>query len=173
MLIPIVCDITSEDSIRQLVDDVRKNETQVDVLVNNVGGLGTREAGKQDESVQALAEDLFNDDPAQWEDVYRTNVIGAFRVSAAFLPFLHAVTTSRPRHTGSIINISSIAGITRNTFDRVKYSASKAVTVHLTTMLAQKFRSKAIRVRVNSIAPGIFPTEMAGECSSHSSRFRF
>ena len=172
-LIPAVCDITSKDSIRQLVDEVRKNETRVDVLVNNAGGLGTREVGKQDESVQALAEDLFNDDPAQWEDVYRTNVIGAFRVSAAFLPLLHAVTMSRPSHTGSIINISSIAGITRNTSDHTKYSVSKAANVYLTTMLAQKFRSKTIRVRVNNIAPGIFPTEMAGECPSHStSRFQ-
>ena len=170
-LIPAVCDITSKDSIRQLVDEVRKNETRVDVLVNNAGGLGAKEVGKQDESVQALAEDLFNDDPAQWEDVYRTSVIGAFRVSAAFLPFLHAATTSRPSHTGSIINISSIAGITRTNFDRVKYSVSKAASVYLTMMLAQKFRSKTIRVRVNSIAPGVFPTEMAGEYSSHSISF--
>ncbi|KIM63699.1 hypothetical protein SCLCIDRAFT_15512 [Scleroderma citrinum Foug A] len=161
--VPVICDVTSKDSIRQLVDDIRKNETRVDVLVNNAGGLGTREAGRQDESIQALAEDLFNDDPAQWEDVYRTSVIGAFRVSAAFLPFLHAATTSRPSHTGSIINISSIAGITRTNFDRVKYSVSKAASVYLTMMLAQKFRSKTIRVRVNSIVPGVFPTEMAGE----------
>jgi len=165
-LIPAVCDITSKDSIRQLVDEVRKNETRVDVLVNNAGGLEEREAGKEDESVQALAEDLFNDDPAQWGDVYRTNVIGAFRISAAFLPLLHAVTMSCPSQTGSIINISSIGGITRSISDHIKYNVSKAATIHLTTMLAHKFRSKTIRVRVNNIAPGIFPTEMAGECSS-------
>lgn len=159
-LIPAVCDVTSKDSVRQLVDEIGRNESQVDLLVNNAGiSKTTSEVEKGEGSVKALAEELFNEDPNHWEDIYKTNVIGPFFVSAAFLPLLHAAS-KKSHHTGSIINISSISGITSSTQHHVNYNVSKAATIHLTTLLAQEFRRKAVRVRVNGIAPGIFPSEM-------------
>ncbi|KAI6034509.1 hypothetical protein BKA83DRAFT_89671 [Pisolithus microcarpus] len=148
------------DSVRQLVDEIGRNESQVDLLVNNAGiSKTTSEVEKGEGSVKALAEELFNEDPNHWEDIYKTNVIGPFFVSAAFLPLLHAAS-KKSHHTGSIINISSISGITSSTQHHVNYNVSKAATIHLTTLLAQEFRRKAVRVRVNGIAPGIFPSEM-------------
>ena len=162
-LIPVVCDITSKDSIRRLVDEIGKKEDHVDLLVNNAGSLGSKESETQGKNVEALARDLFDDDPAQWEDIYKTNVIGAYFVSTAFLPLLHAATKRRHNHTGCIINISSIAGITRHPLDHIKYNASKAAFIQLSTMLAQICRSEAVQIRVNNIAPGRFPTAMTGE----------
>ncbi|KAI6130275.1 hypothetical protein EDD16DRAFT_1689653 [Pisolithus croceorrhizus] len=159
-IIPAVCDVTSKDSVRQLVDEIGKDESQVDLLVNNAGiSKASSEVEKGEHSVEALAQELFNEEPRHWEDIYKTNVIGPFFVSAAFLPLLHAAS-KKSHHTGSIINISSISGITHTTQHHVDYNVSKAATIHLTTLLAQEFRRKAVRVRVNSIAPGIFPSEM-------------
>ena len=162
-IISVPCDITSKDSIKQLVLEISKQETHIDLLVNNAGvSEGASSVEKGDESAKALSMELFGEDQASWENVYRTNVVGYFFVTTAFLPLLHA-TSSRPsQHTGSVINISSMSGITRTTQHHFKYNVSKAATIHLSTLLAQEFRRKAVQVRVNNIAPGIFPSEMTG-----------
>jgi hypothetical protein len=85
--------------------------------------------------------------------LYRTNVIGYFFVTTAFLPKLLATASSRSQHTGSVINISSMSGITHNSWHHFKYNVSKVVTIHLSTLLVQEFRRKAVQVRVNNIAP--------------------
>ena len=83
-----------------------------------------------------------------------------FFTAVAFLPLLSAA--HREGHTGAVINISSISGITRTTQHHFKYNVSKAATIQLTQLLAQEFRRPGVKVRVNSIAPGIFPSEMTG-----------
>ncbi|KIJ69913.1 hypothetical protein HYDPIDRAFT_77810 [Hydnomerulius pinastri MD-312] len=172
-LIPVVCDITSKDSIRNLVQDIGQKENHIDLLVNNAGiSKGTSEVEKGDESAQDLAEELFNEDPIEWENVYKTNVTGYFFLSAAFLPLLHAASRSDFQHTGSVINVSSMSGITRTTQHHVKYNVSKSATIHLTTLLAQEFRRRAVQVRVNSIAPGIFPSEMTSGSSDERNKSR-
>ncbi|KAH7914384.1 hypothetical protein BJ138DRAFT_1143913 [Hygrophoropsis aurantiaca] len=170
-LIPLTCDVTSKDSIQALVQQIEKSETHLDLLVNNVGiSEGASDTDKAEESAKDLSAELFNEDQGSWENVYRTNVIGYFFLATAFLPLLHATTQRRPQHTASVINISSISGITRTTQHHFKYNVSKAATIHLSTLLAQEFRKKAVRVRVNNIAPGIFPSEMTAGESDESNK---
>lgn len=177
-LIPVPADITDKASIEHLFKEISKNEKHVDVLVNNAGvSLGTSEVEKGDESAQALKDELWKEELSDWETVYRTNVIGYahiyllpytsityphirsyFFTTAAFLPLLSAA--GRQGHTGSVINISSMSGITRTTQHHFKYNVSKAATIQLNTLLAQELRRPGVKVRVNSIAPGIFPSEM-------------
>jgi len=166
-LIPITCDITSKESIRELVNEIGKREKAVDVLVNNAGtSKGTTTVEKGDESAEELSKAFFDEKLEDWDDVYRTNVTGYFFTTAAFIPLLSAASKSPSSHTGSVINISSMSGITRTSQHHFKYNVSKAATIHLTTLLAQELRRKAVKVRVNSIAPGIFPSEMTtGESS--------
>ncbi|KAH7930695.1 NAD(P)-binding protein [Leucogyrophana mollusca] len=159
-LIALPCDVTSKDSIQQLVQEIEKNDNHVDLLVNNAGVVGEYTYTNEAESVEDISKLLFNEDMASWETVYRTNVIGYFFMATAFLPLLHAASRDHPWHIASVINISSNAGITRSAQDHYSYNASKAATIHLSTLLAQEFRKKAIRIRVNSIAPGPFPSEM-------------
>ena len=76
-IIPVVADITSKKSIQNLVAEIRKNEKHVDVLVNNAGvSKGTSTVEKGDESADEPAQLLWNENLEDWEDVYRTNVIG-------------------------------------------------------------------------------------------------
>jgi NAD(P)-dependent dehydrogenase (short-subunit alcohol dehydrogenase family) len=77
-LIPLTGDITSKDSISQLVAEVSRREKYVNVLVNNAGiNTAHRHAvEKGDESAKALSEQLWGTGMDEWEDVYRTNVIG-------------------------------------------------------------------------------------------------
>ncbi|KAI4527135.1 NAD(P)-binding protein [Schizophyllum commune Loenen D] len=158
-IVPVQCDNNDKKSILELVEAVKRDSKSVDVLVNNAGvSEGTSTVEKGDESAEALSKELFSEEISQWEDVYRTNVIGHFFTSAAFIPLLSAAT--RPGHTGTVINISSMSGITRTSQHHFKYNVSKAADIHLTTLLAQELRRKAVNIRVNSIAPGIFPSEM-------------
>ncbi|KAG2349192.1 NAD(P)-binding protein [Suillus weaverae] len=106
--IPVTCDVTLKDSIKQLVQVINKQEDHIDLLVNNAGiSEGKSDIEKGDQS-------------AKW-----TNVIGCFFTTTAFLPLLKATSLSKSQHTGSVINITS-----------------------------------AVLVRLNHIAPGIFPSEM-------------
>ncbi|KAG2156348.1 hypothetical protein DEU56DRAFT_231454 [Suillus clintonianus] len=160
-LIPVTCDVMSKESIKQLVQEITKNEDHIDLLVNNAGiSEGKSAVEKGDESANDLSTELFGEDQASWENVYRTNVIGCFFTTTAFLPLLHASSLGKSQHTGSVINITSVSGITRTTQRHYKYNVSKAAAIHLSTLLAQEFRRKAVQVRVNNIAPGIFPSEM-------------
>lgn len=76
-LIGIQCDITKKESIQALVKQIEQKEEHVNVLVNNAGiTKGTSEVEKGDQSADALSDELFGEDQAAWEDVYRTNVVG-------------------------------------------------------------------------------------------------
>ncbi|KAJ3838028.1 NAD(P)-binding protein [Lentinula raphanica] len=170
-LIALECDITDKSSIQKLVEQVKQKEKNVDVLVNNAGvSLGSSEVEKGDESAEQLSEELFGEDLVKWEDVYRTNVIGHFFTTAAFIPLLAATATVHPGRTAAVINNTSMSGITRTTQHHFKYNVSKGAAIHLTTLLAQELRREKANVRVNSVAPGIFPSEMTADESDESNK---
>jgi len=160
-LIPLQVDITDKSSIAGLVEEIGKKEKYVDVLVNNAGIDGpTSSVEKGDESAEALKEELWKVDWKEWQDVYSTNVIGYYYTTVAFLPLLSASTAARDGWSAGVVNISSISGITNTTQHHFAYNVSKAATIQLTTLLAQELTRPGVKVRVNSIAPGIFPSEM-------------
>ncbi|KZT06522.1 NAD(P)-binding protein [Laetiporus sulphureus 93-53] len=170
-IIPITADITDKASIQNLAQEIAKHEKHVDVLVNNAGIDGsTSTVEKGDESAQALQKELWNEEVLMWESVYRTNVIGYFFTTVAFMPLLSAATTRGGGHTGSVINISSISGVTRTSQHHYAYNTSKAAAIQLTQLLAQEMRRPGVKVRVNSIAPGIFPSEMTTEGSNEQNK---
>ncbi|KAJ3479108.1 hypothetical protein NLI96_g9290 [Meripilus lineatus] len=168
-LIPLTADITDKDSIEALAKRIGEKEQKIDVLVNNAGiSLGTSnvEAGK--ESAEALQRELWKEKQDNWEAVYQTNVIGYFFTTVAFLPLLTAA--NRPGHTASVINVSSISGITRTTQHHFMYNVSKSATIQLNTLLAQELSQPGVKIRVNSIAPGIFPSEMTTDSSDEKNK---
>lgn len=175
-LIPLTADITNKASIEKLVKDIGNREKTIDVLVNNAGiSPHTSDVEKGQESAEALQKELWAEKQEDWEATFRTNVIGYvplqpflrlsltdrgryFFTTVAFLPLLSAAGTSG--HTGSVINISSISGITRTTQHHFMYNTSKSAVIQLNQLLAQEFTQAGVKIRVNSIAPGIFPSEM-------------
>jgi len=163
-MIPLTADITDKASIESLSKEIGSKEKKIDVLVNNAGiSLGTSDVEKGRESAEALQEELWAEKQENWEAVYRTNVIGYFFTTVAFLPLLSAANS--PGHTGTVINVSSISGIMRSSQKHFMYNVSKSATIQLNQLLAQELSQPGVKVRVNSIAPGLFPSEMTTEGS--------
>jgi len=165
-IIPLVADVSKKAEIAKLVKDVESREKKLDILVNNAGieqGTFTTEAS----SAEEMKKNLFDDENATFEDwtsTYQTNVAAVYFMSTAFLPLLQNATEEQYGYSGTIINISSISGQVKSMQHHPSYNASKAATIHITRMLANEIAENGLKIRVNSIAPGVFPSEMtAGE----------
>lgn len=133
----VPADVADPAQCRAVVDAAVAEFDRVDVLVNNAG-LGT--------AVPATRET-----PEQFRQVIDVNLNGAYWMAQA---------CGRVMAPGSsIINISSVLGITTGGLPQAAYSASKAGLNGLTRDLAQQWMGRK-GIRVNSIAPGFFASEM-------------
>ncbi|KDE99624.1 short-chain dehydrogenase [Mycolicibacterium aromaticivorans JS19b1 = JCM 16368] len=133
-------DVVDPDQCDQLVESAMKVFGRVDVLVNNAG-VGT--------AVPATRET-----PEQFRKVVDVNLNGSYWMAQA---------CGRVMQPGSsIINISSILGITTGGLPQAAYSASKAAVIGLTRDLAQQWGPRK-GIRVNALAPGFFQSEMTDE----------
>ncbi len=128
----------SDFSLTQtLVSEVHKEFGKIDILVNNAGIT-------RDGLIMRMTEE-------QWDDVMTVNLKSAFNFSRAVVPVM-------ARHrSGSIINISSIVGLTGNA-GQCNYAASKAGLIGFAKSLAKEMGSRGIRSNV--VAPGFIRTEM-------------
>ena len=135
--IAVATDVSSPDDCQALVDAAMSELGRVDILVNNAG-VGT--------AVPATRET-----PEQFRQVIDVNLNGCYWMAQA---------CGRVMEPGSsIINISSVLGLTTAGLPQAAYSASKAALIGLTRDLAQQWtRRKGIRV--NALAPGFFASEM-------------
>ena len=138
-------------------------------LINNAGiSLTKANVAAAADGPEALAAGCFNDDPASWAQTFETNVTANFFVASAFLPLLVKAKQSPSAHPGNIINISSLSGHTRRSQNgQFSYNASKSANAHLTRMMAHEFSHPNVGVRVNSISPGYFASQMCGDDTSH------
>jgi 3-oxoacyl-[acyl-carrier protein] reductase len=126
----------------KLVDEILKDFGNLDVLVNNAGIT-------RDSLMMRMSEQ-------QWDEVMDTNLKSAFAMTkAAMRPMMKA-------KMGSIINITSIVGITGNA-GQANYAASKAGMIGLTKSVAKELGSR--NIRCNAIAPGFIETEMTDTLS--------
>ena len=129
------CDITDEAAVDRLFAEAVP--ANLDLLVNNAGVL-----------MRAAPEDT---EFARWRALMSVNV------DAAFLCARAAGRQMRPRGSGAIVNISSIASI-KALDGRVAYCTSKAAIAHMTRSLALEWGPHGIRS--NAIAPGFIRTRM-------------
>lgn len=113
-------------------------------------------------SVADISKTMFeNQNFDDWLSIYKINVASYYFTSAAFLPLLVAARDFGYSEAGNILNISSISGITKESQNgQFSYNASKAATISLTEQLAVDLKRPGIEVRVNTLAPGYFPSEM-------------
>ncbi len=133
-------DVVDPEQCQQLVDSAIREFGRVDVLVNNAG-VGT--------AVPATRET-----PEQFRKVFDVNLNGSYWMAQACGRVMQAGS--------SIINISSILGITTGGLPQAAYSASKAGVIGLTRDLAQQWGPRK-GIRVNALAPGFFQSEMTDE----------
>jgi NAD(P)-dependent dehydrogenase (short-subunit alcohol dehydrogenase family) len=134
-------DISQMAEIERLAAELSAREDSIDVLVNNAG-------------VGWLAP-LEQFPEKGWDKVMDLNVKTPFFLTQALLPLLSAGASNK--HTASVINIGSIAGIMGAT-DTFSYAPSKAAVHQMTRNLATTLAER--HIRVNAIAPGRFHTAM-------------
>jgi 3-oxoacyl-[acyl-carrier protein] reductase len=132
-----VMDVTDAEGFTGLIDDVAERYGRVDVLINNAGI--TRDG---------LLMRMSDDD---WTDVIRINL------TSAFIGCRAAAKHMVRQRGGSIVNISSYAGVAGNR-GQANYSASKAGLLGLTKTVAKELAGK--NVRCNAVAPGFIRTDM-------------
>jgi 3-oxoacyl-[acyl-carrier protein] reductase len=126
----------------KLIDEVVKDFGNIDVLVNNAGIT-------RDNLLMRMNEQM-------WDEVLDTNLKSAFAlIKAVQRPMMKA-------RSGSIINITSVVGITGNA-GQANYAASKAGMIGLTKSVAKELGSR--NIRCNAIAPGFIETEMTDALS--------
>lgn len=161
-IIPMVGDITSKSEIARMVKEIESKERCLHILINNAGIAGNTQQTEA-KSAEEMKKNLFDDESSTFDDwcnTYRTNVPQIFFMTTAFLPLLEAATKQNRGYSGTVINISSISGIVQASQHHFGYNSSKAAAIHLTKMLASECAENGIKVRINSIAPGVYPSEM-------------
>jgi 3-oxoacyl-[acyl-carrier protein] reductase len=120
-----------------LVNEIVKEFGSLDILVNNAGIT-------RDNLLMRMTEEM-------WDEVMDTNLKSAFAlIKAVQRPMMK-------NRFGSIINITSVVGITGNA-GQANYAASKAGMIGLTKSVAKELGSR--NIRCNAIAPGFIETEM-------------
>ncbi|KAL8693203.1 MAG: hypothetical protein Q9218_001915 [Villophora microphyllina] len=163
--------LPKKDEVVRLAKEVTSKESNgIHLLVNNAGIArddNTRfsQAGKPDpKSPQSITEHLMASESDQWAETFQTNITAQYFMSAAFLPLLAKGREVTPGYSTSIVNIASISGVMKgSSMGQPAYATSKAGLIHLTRMLATTFAE--CKIRVNCIAPGIFPSEMTAGSS--------
>lgn len=136
----IKADVSEEEQVKSMVQEIINKFGRIDVLVNNAGIAIDKEF--EDRTVE------------DWKRTLEVNTIGTFLVSK------YASENMMENKSGKIINVSSTNGI--NTFfpSSIDYDASKAAIINLTYNLAIQF---APYINVNAVAPGWVNTEMNKE----------
>lgn len=134
----VACDVTSEQSVVALMDQVRERFGRIDVLVNNAG-IGEQTVMTLEQSVEAF------------------DRIVAVHLRGTFLASREAARVFVAQQSGAIVNISSIAGLQGHP-GRNAYGAAKAGISSMTEALASEWARDGIRV--NAVAPGYVLTEL-------------
>jgi 2-hydroxycyclohexanecarboxyl-CoA dehydrogenase len=132
----LAADVTSRESVEDMVERVMQQFGRIDVLVNNAGW---DKAGP-----------FVDTDPADWDRVIAINLYGVLYTSKAVLPIMAA------QGFGSVVNLASDAGRVGSSGEAV-YSAAKGGVIAFTKATAREMARH--QVNANCVCPG--PTDTA------------
>lgn len=136
------CDVTVDEELERLVAVTLEQFGQIDVLVNNAG--------------------IGRAFPAEEEPREHFRRVVDVNLNAVFVLSQLAGRAMLERGRGSIINIASMYGLVAAApVSEASYCASKGAVVNMTRELGAQWARRG--VRVNALAPGFFPSEMASE----------
>ncbi|MBP7792256.1 MAG: 3-oxoacyl-[acyl-carrier-protein] reductase [Candidatus Goldbacteria bacterium] len=130
-------DVSNTKEVEEAVNKIFEKFQKIDILVNNAGIT-------RDNLLIRMSEQ-------EWDSVISINLKGVFN----WTKFCGKIMMKQK--SGSIINISSIIGLTGNA-GQVNYAASKAGAIGITKSVAKELASR--NVRVNAVCPGYIQTAM-------------
>ncbi|KAK2052494.1 NAD(P)-binding protein [Colletotrichum caudatum] len=160
-IIPLAMDVTSKDSIESAVDRISETDGYVNVLVNNAGVWTTKPDAGPEDGPEKFGSSMFGQSIDLWQRAFLVNTTSIYFVTAAFLPLLAKSVSSPTCRMGCVINTTSNSGQLRmSEGSQLAYNVSKAASVHVTRQLAFDLSHENIKIRVNGITPGWWPSEM-------------
>lgn len=130
-------DVSSEDDMNRIVEEIYQEYGFVDVLVNNAG------ITKDNLMLRMTTEDYMQ--------VLNINLVSVFYLSKLISKHM------LKKRSGKIINISSVVGLHGNA-GQTNYASAKAGVIGLTKSMAKEFAPRGIQV--NAVAPGFIETAM-------------
>ncbi|MCH7815149.1 MAG: SDR family oxidoreductase, partial [Proteobacteria bacterium] len=132
-------DVTSEAEWQKVVQDTLDRYGKLDILVNNAAIIVPRV-------------EIENTSADSWDRVFEVNA------KSVFLGTKHCIPAMRESGGGSIVNISSVAGIAQAYHQEPAYAASKGAVISIMQALAIEYARHG--VTANSILPGHIETAM-------------
>lgn len=130
--IALPADVLSEESVRAAAEAAEAVYGEIDILMNNVGGL-----------LNGHPEDI---PVSEWQRMMDLNYLAAVRSISRFLPKMQL------RGSGHIVNTASFAGLYPYAASRIPYAAAKAALIAMTESLAIYLRPQGINV--SCLIPG-------------------
>ena len=132
-----------EDGIREMRERLKDQGSRLDALVNNAAISPKDEHGQRLPALDTAIED--------WKTVFQVNFFAPIMLARGLVNELKAAT-------GSVVNVTSIAGSSVHPFAGAAYSTSKAALASLTREMAADFGP--LGIRVNAISPGEIETSI-------------
>jgi NAD(P)-dependent dehydrogenase (short-subunit alcohol dehydrogenase family) len=147
----VLVDVTKEDSISRVAEEIGSKYGRLDVLVNNAGV--SVEARAKPSAVALMLV----------KRVYETNVFGAMAMIQAMLPLLLRSDSGRIVNLSSSLGSLTLASDPNSNWSRftlLGYNSSKAALNAVTVQFANELRES--KIKVNSVCPGYVATDLNG-----------
>jgi 3-oxoacyl-[acyl-carrier protein] reductase len=138
------CDVLKEGDIQHVLDSLKKYHTDIDILINNIGGGGR------------WGSDFLTTKLETWEEVYQKNMGSAIELTRGLLPDM------LKNKWGRVITISSILGMEADEESKPWFVSAKAAEIAFMKCLSKKSDYASNNITFNTVCPGATYIEGTG-----------
>ncbi|KAI2094528.1 hypothetical protein LOZ35_003717 [Ophidiomyces ophidiicola] len=167
VVMPVECDVTSKESLQKAVEKITQDAGYINLLWCNSGTSGPESPElNSSSSLDEFIEANWKHSVEEYAETFKVNTAGFWYTAIAFLKLLHL---GNERSNGGcrsqIIGTCSTLGFGRfAATGRFAYGQSKASQTHMMKQLSTHL--VPYKIRVNMVAPGLFPTDMTSSMTS-------